>query len=83
MNGKMKDIHIQEHYNAITGELSCLSVWTDHNAVEVLFSVEGIAKVMECADKNEYLIDIDPRYDPDWVQEEIIAALKCAPSDDG
>ena len=68
MKGKLTDVIVEDN---ITG----LRVWADPGMKNIISSVPG---VIWCGIRNSvmYLVHLDPRYDVEWIKQEIIARVK-------
>lgn len=52
-----------------------IGVWADNKFVKIIKDTEGVSHLLS-AQGNFFLVQIDRRYDPSWVTEEIIANIK-------
>lgn len=54
-----------------------LIVWADRGLAKVIRRVEGVVFADVGGYPTKYIVHVDPRYDLDWVEKEIEAAIKC------
>lgn len=68
MDGKLHDVLVEDH---ITGFI----VWANPDMKDVILSVPGVTF---CGNEEptRYTVHLDPRYDIEWIRQEIIAQIK-------
>jgi hypothetical protein len=78
-NGRLMDVLVQNNVGGDDGEkIFGFIVYADAGLNEIIENVEGVMKSYSCYKKDiEYIVDIDPRYDREWVKQEIIAKILC------
>ncbi len=67
-DGKLTDVIVDD---SITG----FTVWADSGMKDTILSVPGVTF---CNDEEptRYTLHLDPRYDIEWIRQEIIARIK-------
>lgn len=76
-NGRKSDIIFADFEVGGRKEDSSFYVYADKGLRDLISSVEGVMSCFSPIYDNEYLVITDPRYDVDWVKEEIKAAILC------
>lgn len=51
-------------------------LWADPGFRTIILSIEGIISVTNIFSKTNYHINVDPRYDLEWIKQEVIAQIK-------
>ena len=69
MDGKLTDVIIEDSPSGLT-------VWADAGTKDIISSVPGVAWCMTILNSVEYTVHLDPRYDVEWIKQEIIARVK-------
>ena len=81
-NGKLFDVLVEDSVgiNWQTGgeKIFGFIVWADVGMIDIIRGVSGVRHVSEFG--TCYHVDLDPRYEREWVRSEIESAIKCAPS---
>ena len=71
-DGKLTDVLVEDH---VTGFI----VWADPAMKDIISSVPGV--VWCGAESTKYIVHLDPRYDVEWIRQEIIAQIKIGTED--
>ncbi len=67
--GKLQDILIEDTVLGII-------VWADPGMEDIISSVPGVVNCYNFIEPTQYQVSLDPRYDIEWVKQEIIARIK-------
>ncbi|MHA2219657.1 MAG: hypothetical protein ACXACY_27430 [Candidatus Hodarchaeales archaeon] len=70
-NGRLTDVYIEENEKLP----KWLYVWADEGLKDIFESIPGVVRAFN-NDKCKYEIYIDPRYDVEWIKQEITAKAK-------
>ncbi len=68
-DGRLQDVLVEDH---ITG----LIVWADPGMKDIISSVPGVCWCGSGLETTKYTVHLDPRYDVEWIKNEIIARIK-------
>ena len=84
MNNRTTDVLVKDSIgiNWQTGgeKIFGFTVWADAGMGDIIRNIPGIHHVSDF--DTCYHVDLDPRYDREWLRSEIEAVIKCAPSDE-
>ncbi len=71
-DGKITDVLIEDSPTGFG-----FTVWADPDMEDIISSVPGVSW---CANEQptKYVVFLDPRYDVEWIEQEIIAQIKIA-----
>lgn len=81
-HGRVKDVVIKDNYRVddATGmKVPCdsVTVWADKGLIDIIKNVPGVASAFDIGGGFDYTVFFDPRYDREFVKQEIEAIILC------
>lgn len=76
--GRLWDVYIKDHIVSLEGRtfLKGFIVYADEGMADVISSTPGVIGV-SCFKRVVYHVEIDPRWDSNWIARELEARIKC------